>query len=153
MKTKDKVKQKKLHMKRIILIFIMSMACGAVVAQSEVGTQTEARTAADDEVFVVVEDEPEFPGGTEALYQYLASNIKYPAEAKAEHVQGLVMVSFVIEKDGSVSGIKVLRDIGGGCGEEAVRVVRQMPRWKPGRTQGKRVRTQFNLPINFTLDK
>lgn len=138
-------------MKRIISLLLLAAFGFAASAQSNEGTPSTAINN-EEEVFVVVEDEPEFPGGTEALYRYLASNIHYPAEAKAERIQGRVFVSFVIEKDGSVTNIKVLRDIGGGCSEEAVRVVKAMPRWKPGRQRGQRVRTQFNLPIEFKLD-
>lgn len=108
---------------------------------------------ADGEVFSVVEDEPEFPGGVEALYKYLAENIKYPEQAKSEGVQGRVFVSFVIEADGSVSNAKVLRGIGGGCDEEALRVVEAMPKWKPGMQQGVPVRVQYNIPITFKLQQ
>lgn len=148
---------KRMPMKKIVLTIILALMGAAAMAQSETKTtakpeSTEPLNVIEEEVFVVVEEEPEFPGGMEALYRYLASNIKYPENAKKERIQGKVYVSFVIEKDGSVSNIKVLRDIGGGCGEEAVRVVKQMPKWKPGRQRGKRVRTQYNLPINFNLN-
>ncbi len=148
---------KRMPMKKIVLTIILALMGAAAMAQSETKTtakseSTEPLNVIEEEVFVVVEEEPEFPGGMEALYRYLASNINYPQAAKNERIQGKVYVSFVIEKDGSVSNIKVLRDIGGGCGEEAVRVVKQMPKWKPGRQRGKRVRTQYNLPINFNLN-
>ncbi len=107
---------------------------------------------AEEEVFLVVEDDPEFPGGLSALSQYLASNIKYPQLAKENNITGKVFVSFVVEKDGSVGQVKILRDIGGGCGAEAVRVVKAMPKWKPGKQRGKPVRTQFNLPVDFSLN-
>jgi protein TonB len=106
----------------------------------------------EEEVFLVVEDDPEFPGGLSALSQYLASNIKYPQLAKENNITGKVFVSFVVEKDGSVGQVKILRDIGGGCGAEAVRVVKAMPKWKPGKQRGKPVRTQFNLPVDFSLN-
>ena len=106
----------------------------------------------EEEVFLVVEDDPEFPGGLSALSQYLASNIKYPQLAKENNITGKVFVSFVVEKDGSVGQVKILRDIGGGCGAEAVRVVKSMPKWKPGKQRGKPVRTQFNLPVDFSLN-
>ena len=106
----------------------------------------------EEEVFLVVEDDPEFPGGLSALSQHLASNIKYPQLAKENNITGKVFVSFVVEKDGSVGQVKILRDIGGGCGAEAVRVVKAMPKWKPGKQRGKPVRTQFNLPVDFSLN-
>jgi len=105
----------------------------------------------EEEIFLVVEEDAEFPGGLEALSKYLSENIKYPQLAKENNIEGRVFVSFVVEKDGRVGNIKILRDIGGGCGAEAVRVVKSMPRWKPGKQRGKPVRSQFNLPVNFSL--
>lgn len=102
-------------------------------------------------IFQVVENDPEFPGGIEAMYKFLAQNIKYPQLARENNITGRVYVTFVVEKDGSVSGVKVLRDIGGGCGAEAVRVVKSMPKWTPGKQRGKAVRVQYNLPVNFNL--
>lgn len=104
-----------------------------------------------DQVFQVVEVDPEFPGGMEALIKYLSENIKYPEQAKKDKIQGKVYISFVVEKDGSVADAKVLRGIGGGCDEEALRVVNAMPKWEPGKLQGTPVRVQFNLPIVFKL--
>lgn len=105
----------------------------------------------EEEVFLVVEEDPEFPGGLDALSKFIADNIKYPQLAKENNITGKVFVSFVVEKDGRVGQVKILRDIGGGCGNEAVRVVKMMPKWKPGKQRGKAVRTQFNLPVNFDL--
>ena len=104
-----------------------------------------------DEVFQVVDEMPEYPGGMEAMYKFLSDNIHYPEKAKEEGIEGRVYVNFVVEADGRLSDIKVLRGIGGGCDEEAVRVVEAMPRWKPGRHHGKAVRVHFNLPIVFKL--
>lgn len=103
------------------------------------------------EIFTVVESMPEFPGGTGELYKYLGNSIKYPPLAKESGIQGRVFVNFVVEPDGSISNVKVLRGIGGGCDEEAVRVVENMPTWKPGKQRGKAVRVSYNLPIKFTL--
>ena len=83
--------------------------------------------------------------------RYLHSQIKYPALAKESGISGRVFVSFVIERDGSVTDITILRGIGGGCDEEAIRVVKSMPRWNPGTQRGQPVRVRFNLPIKFTL--
>ena len=104
-----------------------------------------------DQVFQVVEVDPEFPGGMEALIKYLSENIKYPEQAKKDKIQGKVYISFVVEKDGSVAGAKVLRGIGGGCDEEALRVVNAMPKWTPGKQRNTPVRVQFNLPVVFKL--
>lgn len=111
----------------------------------------EEEDETETQIFTVVENEPEFPGGMEALYKYLAQNIKYPQLARENNITGKVYVTFVVEKDGSIANPKVLRDIGGGCGAEAIRVVKAMPRWNPGKQRGKAVRVQFNLPVNFNL--
>ena len=107
----------------------------------------------EEEIFVVVENEPEFPGGMDSLMAFLARNIVYPKTAKENGIHGKVFLTFCVEKDGSISNIKVLRDIGGGCGAEAVRVVKMMPKWTPGKQRGKAVRVQYNLPIQFILDE
>lgn len=112
---------------------------------------TEEVQEEEEEIFLVVEEDPEFPGGLEALSKYLAENIKYPQLAKENNITGRVYVSFVVEKNGTVANVKVMRDIGGGCGAEAVRVVKAMPKWKPGKQRGQAVRTQFNLPVGFYL--
>ena len=132
-------------MKKVIVLFALAVFCSiSIVAQTEVE---------DDAIFVVVENNPEFPGGSDSLYAYIARNIKYPETAKKEKIEGRVFVTFVIEKDGQVSSAKILRDIGGGCGEEAIRVVKNMPKWKPGTQRGNPVRFQFNLPVSFLLGK
>ena len=105
----------------------------------------------DVQIFTVVENDPEFPGGMEALYKYLRSNIKYPQLARDNNITGKVYVTFVVEKDGSIANPRVLKDIGGGCGAEAIRVVKSMPKWTPGKQRGKAVRVQFNLPVSFNL--
>lgn len=105
----------------------------------------------EPEIFTIVEDMPSFPGGEAALFKYLGENIKYPAMAKDAGITGTVFVTFVVKEDGTVSGVRVLRGIGGGCDEEAIRVVQGMPKWKPGKQRGKAVRVQYNLPIRFVL--
>lgn len=111
----------------------------------------EEEDEAETQIFTVVENDPEFPGGMEALYKFLAQNIKYPQLARDNGITGKVYVTFVVERDGSIANPKVLRDIGGGCGQEAIRVVKSMPKWTPGKQRGKAVRVQFNLPVNFSL--
>jgi len=106
---------------------------------------------APKEIFTVVEEQPGYPGGDEARIRFLQENTKYPEEAKELGVQGKVFVTFVVEVDGSITDVRVLRGIGAGCDEEAIRVVKSMPRWVPGKQRGQPVRVQFNLPIKFTL--
>ncbi len=113
--------------------------------------EVEEEVVEEAPIFTVVESMPEFKGGMQQLYTYLGNNIKYPVMAKESGIQGKVYVTFVVEKDGSITDVKVLRGIGGGCDEEAVRVVQSMPRWSPGKQRGKPVRVQYNLPVRFTL--
>jgi periplasmic protein TonB len=101
--------------------------------------------------FTVVEEMPGFPGGEGEMYKFITTTIKYPEEAKELGIQGKVFVNFVVEPDGSISEVKLIRGIGGGCDEEAIRVVRAMPKWIPGKQRGVPVRVFFNLPIKFTL--
>ncbi|HAL65317.1 MAG: Protein containing TonB, C-terminal domain [Bacteroidetes bacterium 38_7] len=105
----------------------------------------------EQEIFTIVESMPEFPGGEEARMKFLLENIKYPQIARESGIQGVVYVTFVVEPDGSITNVKIIRGIGGGCDEEAVRVVKMMPKWIPGNQRGKPVRVQFNMPIKFTL--
>jgi len=143
-------------MKKIFSTFLLLTSCLLIQAQTADSVKTLENNNLknnhiDDEVFLVVEVMPEFPGGNEALLKYLSDNIIYPQEALKANIQGTVYVSFIIEKNGEVSNIKVIHGIGGGCDEEAVRVVKGMPNWIPGTQRGKPVRVQFNLPIRFVL--
>jgi len=108
-------------------------------------------TPVQAEIFTVVEEQPGYPGGDDSRIKFLQDNIHYPDEARELGIQGKVFVTFVIEVDGSITDVRVLRGIGGGCDEEAIRVVKAMPRWVPGKQRGVPVRVQFNLPIKFTL--
>lgn len=103
-------------------------------------------------ILTIVELMPSYDGGETAMYEWLGNNIKYPQVAKETGIIGTVIVTFVVEKDGSITNVSVLKDIGGGCGEEAIRVVKNMPKWKAGKQNGVPVRVQFNLPIRFTLE-
>ncbi len=105
----------------------------------------------EEQIFTIVEEMPSFPGGEPAMMKFLANNIKYPAIAKDANIQGTVYVTFVVNEKGEVKDVKVLRSIGGGTDEEAIRVVQSMPKWKPGKQRGKAVKVQYNLPIRFTL--
>jgi TonB family protein len=119
---------------------------------AEQQTLQQEKPGSEKQIFVVVEDMPEFPGGQDGLVKYLVSNIKYPQEAKSKGIMGTVYVTFVVETDGTITNAKILRGIGGGCDEEAQRVVSGMPKWTPGKQRGENVRVQFNLPIKFALE-
>ncbi len=102
-------------------------------------------------VFDFVEQMPEFPGGEEKLGEYLANNIVYPKQARQINSEGRVIVDFVVNEDGSVSDVKVKRDVAGGCGAEAVRVIKSMPKWRAGKQNGKAVKVNYTLPVMFSL--
>ncbi|MDD3742950.1 MAG: M56 family metallopeptidase [Lentimicrobiaceae bacterium] len=105
----------------------------------------------DNAIYTVVEMVPSFTGGDKARIEYLQKAIIYPEQAQKDKVEGTVYVSFVVEKDGNISDVKVLRGIGSGCDEVAIKAVSEMPPWEPGRSRGKPVRVQFNMPLKFTL--
>lgn len=163
---------------RLKLMFVLPLAfsillvisCGPdVPVQQEkeiVKPQTDVPNEADNpppppqvqedepkKTFTVVEVMPEYPGGVNEMMKFLAENIKYPTVAKENGVSGKVYVSFIVEKDGLISDITILRGIGAGCDEEAIRVIKMMPKWKPGTQRGQAVRVQYNVPIKFTLDE
>lgn len=98
-----------------------------------------------------VEQFPEFPGGESELLKFINRNIQYPTIARENGITGQVVLTFVVSADGSIDKVKVLRDIGGGCAEEAIRMVNKMPKWIPGKQNGREVNVEFNLPINFEL--
>ena len=104
-----------------------------------------------NKIFTSVEEEPSFPGGPEAFGKYLSKKINYPAIAKENNVQGKVFLNFTVERDGSLTDIKVVRGIGSGCDDEAVRVLKSSPRWRPGIQNGRAVRVSYTIPISFTL--
>ncbi|MEO6039903.1 MAG: TonB family protein [Saprospiraceae bacterium] len=99
-----------------------------------------------------IQKPPSFPGGEKELLKFLAENIKYPPLARENNIQGNVALTFVVNKNGSVSDVTILRDIGGGCGKEAVRVVNSMPKWLPGQANGNPVKVRFTLPVRFKLE-
>jgi len=106
----------------------------------------------EEVIFVVVESMPEFPGGQQAMMRYIGENIKYPVIAQENGIQGRVICQFVIEKDGKVTDIQVVRSSGEpSLDKEAVRVINSMPKWKPGKQRGKPVRVKYTIPVNFRL--
>jgi protein TonB len=99
-----------------------------------------------------VETPPQFPGGAAALLKFLSENLKYPPLAKENGIEGRVILNFIVEKDGSLSDVRIVRDIGGGCGKEAVRLVQAMPKYLPGKQNGQAVRVKYTLPVAFKLN-
>ena len=113
--------------------------------------QTQVVEEKKPEIFMYVEQMPEFPGGQIELIKYLQKNLRYPAAARENGIEGKVVLQFVVDEGGNISDIQVVRDIGGGCAEEAERVVKSMPPWKPGKQNGNAVKVYFKLPVTFKL--
>ncbi len=120
-------------------------------AETVVETFEQEEEVVEEEVFTVVENMPEFPGGAAKMMKYLNDNMKYPPAAKANGIKGKVYVNFTIAKDGSITNVKLLRGVHELLDKEALRVVKSFPKWKPGKQRGKAVKVSFNLPINFSL--
>ena len=106
----------------------------------------------EEEIFMVVEDAPEFPGGTQALLDYLRKNIKYPPICRENGIQGRVLVSFVVNKDGAIVEPQVVKSVNKQLDQEALRVISTMPNWKPGKQRGKPVRVKYTVPVNLRLN-
>lgn len=115
----------------------------------ERGTNSQGEVA--NHVFAKVEQQAEFEGGIEKFYDYVMTNLKYPAQAKRLGIEGKVYVEFVVERDGSITDVKVLRGIGAGCDAEALKVIKESPNWNPGTQMGKEVRVRRVIPITFRL--
>ena len=128
-----------------------SKADNGVVFITTKGANSSENALATDSVLMIPEEMPSFPGGVMALMEFLQKNVKYPVEAQKKGVQGRVLVSFVVEKDGSLSEIKTVKSVDPLLDEEAVRVVKSMPKWEPGKQKGKAVRVKYNVPISFKL--
>jgi TonB family protein len=145
-------------MKNIFLPLTLLLLSTLSIAQTQnseelIQAPKAVEEAPQDEIFVIVEKMPEFPGGQAALMQYLSSNIKYPEECRKMGVEGKVYVKFIVDVTGNIVNVQVLRGISDGklLEKEAVRVVQAMPKWKPGTQGGKAVGVYFTLPIAFKL--
>jgi len=120
--------------------------------ESDEDIAIEIEEESDDEFFMVVENMPEFPGGDLGLMKYIQKNVKYPPIAKEYNITGKVYVSFIVDKSGSVTNVKIVRGVDKNLDGEALRVVKSLPKYKPGKQRGKAVRVMFTIPINFTLN-
>jgi len=135
-------------MKRLLLL--LPFLCFAISLKAQ-NTVTIDSAAKNGQVFTAVEVQPEFPGGEKAFAKFLQANIKYPQADRQARVQGKVYAQFVVEKDGSLSDLKILRTPSKTIAEETIRVLSLSPNWTPGMQKGKTVRVQFTVPINFSL--
>lgn len=129
----------------------IEMADTEADAETVVTVFEQEEEVVEEEVFTIVENMPEFPGGQAKLFEYLGKSIKYPPAAKANGISGKVYVNFEVGKDGKITNVKILRGVHDLLDEEAKRVVKAMPAWKPGKQRGKAVKVSYNLPINFQL--
>lgn len=135
-------------MKKLILMSMMAVLCLMTAnAQKTVVSQSKQN------IYDVVEQMPEFPGGMEALINFLSTNIKYPNDAIKQNVGGRVMVMFVVETDGSISNVRVAKRVFPSLDAEAIRVAKTMPKWKPGKEKGRLVRVNYTLPVVFSIKK
>lgn len=170
MMTKEKTK--KINMLKLALVLPAAILFSAIISLSFSGTITgqpadpvlsgdeqlsgiilnQTPLPQEDPIFTVVEKLPEYPGGNEAMGKFLADNIKYPENARKNGIQGKVFVTYVVEKSGKVTNIRVLKGVNEELDQEAMRVIGEMPNWKPGTEKGKPVRVQFTLPIDYKLD-
>ncbi|MBO4607484.1 MAG: energy transducer TonB [Prevotella sp.] len=123
----------------------------AVVEAAPVEVKEEVKQEVTQKIFDVVEQQPQFPGGQSALLSWLSQNIHYPPVAEENGIQGRVVVSFVVEPDGSISNVQVVRGVDPSLDKEAVRVTKAMPKWQPGKQNGQAVRVKYNLPVTFKL--
>ena len=134
---------------------IVSSEDDATAAQTETFVapvvEEEEEEESAQQIFTVVEKQPEFPGGTAELFKYLSKAIKYPVIAQENGIQGRVVCSFVVNRDGSIVDIQVMRGVDPSLDKEAIRVISEMPKWKPGEQRGKPVRVRFILPVQFRL--
>ena len=133
-------------MKKLIIMSLM-----AVFGLTTVSAQKNVVAEKNQQAFDVVEQMPEFPGGIKALLDYLCQNVKYPADAEKQKIEGRVIANFVVETDGSISNVEVFRPVFPSLDAEAVRVLSAMPKWKPGMQSGKVVRVKYTVPISFNL--
>ena len=133
-------------MKKLLLMSLMAM-----LGLTTVNAQKTVVAEKNQQVFDVVEQMPEYPGGMQALFEYLSQNVKYPEDAEKQKVEGRVIATFVVETDGSISNVEVVKPAFPSLDAEAVRVLSGMPKWAPGMQSGKVVRVKYTVPINFNL--
>ena len=140
-------------MKKIILMSIMTMCLATANAQDVTVLKRDGASQAADsnKVYSVAEKMPEFPGGQQALMQYISYNVRYPKDAAEKGKQGRVVVEFVVNEDGSISDEKVTRSVFPSLDNEALRVIKNMPKWQPGVVDGKNVRVKYTIPLSFKL--
>ena len=133
-------------MKKLIILSLM-----ALFGLTTVSAQKTVVAQKNQKVFDVVEQMPEYPGGIQALFEYLSQNVKYPADAENQKVEGRVIATFIVETDGTINNVEFVKPVFPSLDAEAIRVLSGMPKWTPGKQSGKEVRVKYTVPINFNL--
>lgn len=133
-------------MKKLIMLSLM-----AIFGLTTVSAQKTVVAEKNQQVFDVVEQMPEYPGGIQALFEYLSQNVKYPSDAENQKVEGRVIATFIVETDGTINNVEVVKPVFPSLDAEAIRVLSGMPKWTPGKQSGKEVRVKYTVPINFNL--
>jgi TonB family protein len=135
--------------------FCLGLVCQAIFSASAMASssaiRTDSLTVNPQIVYEVVESIPEFPGGAGAMMKYIAENLVYPQEALNNGIEGTVVIEFIVERDGALSYLQIIRDIGGGCGEAVIDLFKQMPLWKPGTQRDVPVRVKMKAPVRFKM--
>ncbi len=134
-----------------LLLATRTLAVDSVPGKDPLPDTKDNSTIGTSKAYIWVEEMPMFPGGENAMLKYLSNNIKYPVDAREANITGVVYLSFIVDKEGEIKNIEILKGIGGGCEEEAMRVVKNMKKWKPGKQNGQAVNVQYKLPVSFTL--
>ncbi len=136
------------------IFFLCTFITAFQIASAQTTASEKPSALADtSKIFEIVENQPEFPGGVNAMIKFISSNVKYPKKALDKKIEGTVVIQFIVEKDGTLTNLDIIRDPGGGLGKEGLRVVKLMPNWKPGSQKGKNVRVKMSAPIRFRITK
>ncbi len=137
-------------MKQTFIIFVIMIMHGFTLKAQNKDLDSMLK---NEEVFDFVEQEAQFPRGEDSMIKFIVNNIKYPAEARHYNIQGKVICSFTVKKDGEVVNAKIVRGLEGGCNEQAIKVIQSMPRWVPGKINGQPVNSRCSIPIQFLIEK
>lgn len=145
------MKTKKENVSGLWMRLLTTLSVLAILLMANMTVMAQEKKAADNNIYDAPEVMPEYPGGMQAMMNFIGENVKYPEDAMEKNISGKVFVSFVVEKDGSVSEAKVVKGVCESIDNEALRVVNAMPKWTPGKMDGKNVRVKYTLPFTFKL--
>lgn len=135
----------------VIAFLLLTLGCKFHETEIEPAAESNLTASSEEDCILIIEPQPEFPGGYEALKQFLADNLHYPAALRATHVSGKVYVGFTVKADGRLDDVHILKSLHPDCDQEVIRVVKLMPRWKPGRQGGENISVRYALPVGFSV--